>query len=201
MRRFNDKVSGAGGYLVFPKPAPVVSEGADIWVTKRDGGLRFTMSGYRGSLGTTEASTCSGRSDGLVYTLLYEAPRLNQNGPDALTPRHVYLDLSLVPAARTPHHTPVSFVSCGLRALVCLLSSFRGPLRVTVPSCVRLFIVVFCAPLCDPLLSLKLGEDGLLPATRFMSRVQQHLAHLTPWEKVLKVSEGARTTAAARAVL
>lgn len=36
----------------------------------------------------------------------------------------------------------------------------------------------------------KLGEDGLLPATRFMSRVQQHLAHLTPWEKVIKVSEG-----------
>ncbi|CAM9685529.1 unnamed protein product, partial [Scytosiphon promiscuus] len=32
-----------------------------------------------------------------------------------------------------------------------------------------------------------LGEDGLLPATRFMSRVQQHLGHLTPWEKVLKL--------------
>ncbi|CAM9913246.1 unnamed protein product [Pylaiella littoralis] len=32
-----------------------------------------------------------------------------------------------------------------------------------------------------------LGEDGLLPAVRFMSRVQRNLAHLTPWEKVLKL--------------
>eukprot|EP00903_Cladosiphon_okamuranus_P019438 g17873.t1 len=31
------------------------------------------------------------------------------------------------------------------------------------------------------------GEDGLLPATRYMARVQQHLAHLTPWEKALRI--------------
>lgn len=34
---------------------------------------------------------------------------------------------------------------------------------------------------------LKLGENGLLPATRYMERLEGHLTNQTTFEKVLKV--------------
>lgn len=91
------------------------------------------------------------------------------------------------------------FEQIALGAIVCGSSSSPSsclrcdPIVVCASlRCVRTpYVVSFCLRLREPPLyiydSAQLGEDGLLPATRFMSRVQQHLSHLTLWEKVLKV--------------
>lgn len=59
--------------------------------------------------------------------------------------------------------------------------------------CVLCQLLALLSCVCGVDLSTQLGEDGLLPATRLMSRVQQHLGHLALWEKMLKVRGNQRS--------